>query len=78
MHHLHHEMPSQTLPFPGARCAAGGGEFFVVASSDTMYALLPPTELVACRTAYRTAGSSASTSTSYAEDIGGSLASGSA
>jgi|TARA_B110001469_G_C9463364_1_gene233307 hypothetical protein len=51
-------MPSQTLPFPGARCAASGGDFFVVASSDKIYALLPPTELAACRIA----GSSASSS----------------
>ena len=51
MHHLHREMPGQTLPFPGARCAAGGGDFFVVASSEfkgSFYTLLPPTELVAC------------------------------
>ena len=66
MHHLHHELPGQTLPFPDGRCAAGGGDFFLVASSDKVYALLPPIEHVVCRTA----GSSASTSTSCAEDGG--------
>ena len=61
VHHLHREMPRQTLPFPGARCAAAGGDFFLVASGDEVYALLPPAEPAACCTTGSSASASAST-----------------
>ena len=62
VHHLHRESPPQTLPFPGARGAASGGDFFLAASADAVYALLPPLEVAR--------GSGGGSASSHAENDG--------
>ena len=42
VHHLRRERSSQSFPFRDALCAADGGDFFLAASRDAVYALLPP------------------------------------